>query len=108
MAANEAGGEATALPAGAIIEDEVVSPAMAMAETAMLGLRLNAGVSRAEFAARYGHTFEQVFDVRLADVRGLGLLETVGDRIRLTEHGRLLGNEVFARLLPDEPAAIAG
>jgi oxygen-independent coproporphyrinogen-3 oxidase len=98
----------TALPAGAIVEDEVVSPAMAMAETAMLGLRLNAGVSRSEFAARYGRTFEQVFDERLADVRGLGLIETVGDRIRLTEHGRLLGNEVFARLLPDEPAAIAG
>jgi oxygen-independent coproporphyrinogen-3 oxidase len=106
--AGEAGREVTALPAGAIVEDEVVSPAMAMAETAMLGLRLNAGVSRSEFAARYGRTFEQVFDERLADVRGLGLIETVGDRIRLTEHGRLLGNEVFARLLPDEPAAIAG
>ncbi|HEY7340776.1 MAG TPA: radical SAM family heme chaperone HemW [Ktedonobacterales bacterium] len=104
----EAGGEATALPAGAIVEDEVVSPAMAMAETAMLGLRLNAGISRSEFAARYGCAFEQVFDERLADICGLGLIETVGDRIRLTEHGRLLGNEVFARLLPDEPAAIAG
>ena len=105
--AREAGDEATALPVGAIVEDEVVSPAMAMAETAMLGLRLNAGVSRSEFAARYGCAFEQVFDERLADIRDLGLIETVGDRIRLTEHGRLLGNEVFARLLPDEPAAIA-
>jgi oxygen-independent coproporphyrinogen-3 oxidase len=114
IAANEAGeagedgAEATALPAGAIVEDEVVSPAMAMAETAMLGLRLNAGVSRSEFAARYGRTFERVFDERLADIRDLGLIETVDDRIRLTEHGRLLGNEVFARLLPDEPAARAG
>ncbi len=111
LAANEAGevgAEAIVLPAGAIVEDEVVSSAMAMAETAMLGLRLNVGVSRSEFAARYGRTFEQVFDERLADIRDLGLIETVGDRIRLTEHGRLLGNEVFARLLPDEPAAIAG
>jgi len=106
--AREAGDEATALPAGAIVEDEVISPAMAMAETAMLGLRLNAGISRSEFAVRYGCAFEQVFDERLADIRDLGLIETVGDRIRLTEHGRLLGNEVFARLLPDEPAAIAG
>lgn len=111
VSANEASGagaEVTVLPAGAIVEDEVVSPAMAMAETAMLGLRLNAGVSRSEFAARYGCAFEQVFDERLADIRDMGLIETVGDRIRLTEHGRLLGNEVFARLLPDEPAAIAG
>jgi oxygen-independent coproporphyrinogen III oxidase len=97
------------LPASAIIEDEVevVSPEMAMAETAILGLRLNAGISRSEFVARHGSTFEQVFDERLADVRSIGLIETVGDRIRLTEHGRLLGNEVFARLLPDESAAIA-
>jgi putative oxygen-independent coproporphyrinogen III oxidase len=101
-------GEANKLPAGAIIEDEieVVLPEMAMAETAILGLRLNAGVSRSEFAARYGIAFEQVFDERLAEVRSLGLVQTDGDRIRLTEHGRLLGNEVFARLLPDEPAAI--
>jgi oxygen-independent coproporphyrinogen-3 oxidase len=70
-----------------------------------VGLRLNAGISRGEFAARFRRQFEQVFDGRLADVRTLGLLETVGDRIRLTEHGRLLGNEVFARLLPDEPMA---
>jgi oxygen-independent coproporphyrinogen-3 oxidase len=105
---SEAGAETAVLPAGAIIEEEVVSPAMAMAETAMLGLRLNAGVSRSEFAARYGCAFEEVFDERLADVRELGLIETVGDRVRLTEHGRLLGNEVFARLLPDEPAAIVG
>jgi len=104
----ELGKVTTVLPAGAIVEDEVVSPAMAMAETAMLGLRLNAGISRSEFATRYGCAFEQVFDERLADIRDLGLIETVGDRIRLTEHGRLLGNEVFARLLPDEPAAIAG
>jgi oxygen-independent coproporphyrinogen III oxidase len=108
VAEHEAVDNADALPAGAIVEDEAVSPAMAMAETAILGLRLNAGVSRAEFTARYGSPFEQVFDERLADVRSLGLIETVGDRIRLTEHGRLLGNEVFARLLPDEPAAKAG
>ena len=91
------------LPAGAIISDEVIPPALEMAETAICGLRLNDGVSRAEFAARFGRTFEAVFDERLADVRDLGLIETVGDRVRLTEHGRLLGNEVFERLLPDEP-----
>lgn len=96
------------LPAGAIVEDEVISPELEMAETAIVGLRLNAGISRSEFAARFGLEFEQVFDKRLADVRTLGLIETVGDRICLTEHGRLLGNEVFARLLPDEPAMVSG
>lgn len=104
--ASVAEGRVDALPAGAIVDDEVISPTLEMAETAIVGLRLNAGISRAEFMARFGREFEQVFDERLADVRALGLLETVGDRIRLTEHGRLLGNEVFARLLPDEPAAV--
>lgn len=101
-------GKTAGLPAGAITEDEAISKELEMAETAMVGLRLNAGISRSEFTTRFGHTFEQVFDERLADVRTLGLLETVGDRIRLTEHGRLLGNEVFARLLPDAPASMAG
>ncbi|HET8907876.1 MAG TPA: radical SAM family heme chaperone HemW [Ktedonobacterales bacterium] len=91
------------LPAGAIAEDEAIPPELEMAETAMVGLRLNAGISRSRFAARYGRTFEQVFDERLADVREVRLIETAGDYIRLTEHGRLLGNEVFARLLPDSP-----
>ena len=91
------------LPAGAIAEDEAISPELEMAETAMVGLRLNAGISRSRFAARYGRTFEQVFDERLADVREVRLIETAGDYIRLTERGRLLGNEVFARLLPDAP-----
>ena len=99
------------LPAGAIISDEEIPPALEMAETAICGLRLNVGLSGAEFAARFGRTFEQVFGERLAEVRSLGLIETVGDRVRLTEHGRLLGNEVFERLLPDdldESAVIAG
>ena len=96
------------LPAGAIASDEAIPPALEMAETAICGLRLNNGISRAEFAARFGRTFEQVFDERLAEVRDLALIETVGDRVRLTEHGRLLGNEVFERLLPDEPALTMG
>ena len=96
------------LPAGAIASDEAIPPALEMAETAICGLRLNDGISRAEFAERFGRTFEQVFDERLAEVRELALIETVGDRVRLTEHGRLLGNEVFERLLPDEPALMTG
>jgi hypothetical protein len=31
----------------------------------------------------------------------MGLVETVEGRLRLTEQGTLLGNEVFAALLPD-------
>ena len=105
--AREAGEEVTALPAGAIVEDEVVSPRWRWRKRRCWGCGSTLA-SRARSSPRaMAAPFEQVFDERLADMRDLGLIETVGDRIRLTEHGRLLGNEVFARLLPDEPAAIA-
>jgi oxygen-independent coproporphyrinogen-3 oxidase len=93
------------LPAAAIVEDETIPPALEMAETAMLGLRLRAGLDLEAFAARFGRAFDEVFGPRLAQVRALGLLETTSDAVRLSERGLLLGNEVFERLLPDDPQA---
>jgi oxygen-independent coproporphyrinogen III oxidase len=88
------------LPAGAVVEKEAIGPELEMAETAMLGLRLVDGLSLSDFAQRFGQPFEQIFGDRLAEVAAQGLLERQGDRLRLTERGRLLGNEVFARVLP--------
>jgi len=90
-----------ALPAGAVVSDDAIPRETAMVETAMVSLRLVQGLDLAAFAARFGCTFETVFGARLADMRALGLLEEVNGYLRLTEHGRLLGNEVFMRLLPD-------
>lgn len=92
-----------ALPAAAIVEDEAIPHELEMAETAMVGLRLRDGLALTDFAARFGRAFDEVFGERLAEVRALGLIEISGDRARLTERGLLLGNEVFARLLPDPP-----
>mgnify|MGYP001483032505 CR=1 FL=1 len=100
------GGEELLLPAGAVVEDEAIAPELAMAETAMLALRLDEGLSLDGFRARYGRDFDAVFSGRLARVTAAGLLErneaTDGWWLRLTARGRLLGNEVFERLLPDE------
>jgi oxygen-independent coproporphyrinogen III oxidase len=93
-------GPGSDLPAGAVVETEAIPATLEMAETAMLGLRLVEGLSLADFARRYGQSFERVFGDRLADVQALGLIEQTGDLLHLTEHGRLLGNEVFLRLLP--------
>jgi len=90
-----------ALPAAAIVEEEVISRELEMAETVMLGLRLTAGVDLADFERRYGLSLESVFAERLREARAAGLVETVKGRLRLTERGTLLGNEVFAALLPD-------
>ncbi|MBI5232355.1 MAG: radical SAM family heme chaperone HemW [Coriobacteriales bacterium] len=87
-------------------EDEVLSPAEALREDAMLGLRLRDGIL-GELAARAG-----VIDV-LVDLEAAGLVEHVvpddheaevaePDRWRLTDRGWLLGNEVFARVWAGE------
>jgi len=88
------------LPA-AITEDETISRELEMAETVMLSLRLTAGVAEADFERRYGQSLESVFAERLREARAAALVETVDGRLRLTERGLLLGNEVFAALLPD-------
>ncbi len=85
----------------AMLEGEDISQELEMAETAMLALRLNEGLSLALFERRYGHSFDAVFAGRLALVEAAGLLERVDGRVRLSERGRLLGNEVFERLLPE-------
>jgi oxygen-independent coproporphyrinogen-3 oxidase len=81
------------LPPGGV---DVVDPATALAEKAILGLRLTAGVD-GHLAAR------PEFAEGLAWGRDHGLVEDVGTRTRLSRPGRLLANEVFARLLPDSP-----
>jgi oxygen-independent coproporphyrinogen III oxidase len=85
----------------AVVESEEIDPDTAMTETAMLALRLNAGISEALFERRYEMRFEQVFGARLAPIEAAGLLERADGMVRLSERGRLLGNEVFLRLLPE-------
>ena len=81
----------------AIESVEAIDRRLEMAETLMLGLRLDVGVGVDEFALRFGATPAQVYGATLDDLGGLGLLGCVDGRLRLTPRGRLLGNEVFAR-----------
>lgn len=90
------------LPAAATVEAEAIASNLEMAETAILGLRLVDGLDLHAFERRFSRAFEHVFGAQLAEVRSYGLLEMQGERLRLSERGRLLGNEVFERLLPDE------
>ena len=83
-----------------ISETEEIGPRMEMGEFMMVGLRLNEGVSAREFARRFGRGLDEVFAEELSRLQGQGLLEIVGERVRLTEGGRLLGNEAFGAFLP--------
>ncbi|TME12111.1 MAG: hypothetical protein E6I80_04270 [Chloroflexi bacterium] len=72
-----------------------------MSETAFLALRTAQGLHLPTFAKRFSIPFAEFVGDRLLPVEDAGLLERDHDWIRLSKRGRLLGNEVFHRLLPD-------
>jgi oxygen-independent coproporphyrinogen-3 oxidase len=73
-----------------------------MADTVILALRLNEGLDVSEFERRFGTTLEAEYGSQVAEMTEAGFLERANGRLRLTEHGRYLANEVFVRLLPDD------
>jgi oxygen-independent coproporphyrinogen-3 oxidase len=82
-----------------------------MSEFMMTGLRLTQeGVSEHEFQARFGKTMRAVYEKEIEELLKLGLLEehespspsgsgVKGKGVRLTQRGRLLGNQVFLRFV---------
>lgn len=71
-----------------------------MQETMMTGLRLtDEGVSAEDFHRRFGVPLDQAFGNEIKELLSLTLLEWAGDTLRLTERGRLLGNQVFMRFV---------
>ncbi len=70
-----------------------------MAEALFTGLRLVDGVDSAAFGARYGADPLDQFGERLDDAFAAGLLKSEEGRLRLTDRGMLLSNEVFQLLV---------
>ncbi len=83
------------------VESETVDNAQAMSETAFLALRTAQGLHLPTFEQRFALPFAQFVGDRLQMVEEAGLLEREPEWLRLSKRGRLLGNEVFLRLLPD-------
>ena len=82
---------------------EPIDRRTAMAETMMMGLRLNDGVDDDAFCARFGEGITQAFPTPTAECLEFGLLEWDDGALRLTESGRLLGNEAFERFIAYVP-----
>ena len=82
-------------------ESAEISRLEEMSETAFLALRTDEGLHLPTFAERFGESFETFVGTRLRPVEEAGLLARENGWLRLSKHGRLLGNEVFFRLLPD-------
>ncbi len=78
---------------------EPVNRLDAMAETMMMGLRLNDGVADVGFRERFGEGIADAFPGPTLECIDFGLLEWADGALRLTEGGRLLGNEAFSRFV---------
>jgi oxygen-independent coproporphyrinogen-3 oxidase len=83
------------------VESEEIDGEQAMSETAFLALRTASGLHLPTFEKRFAQPFSRFVGERLRIVEEAGLLEQEGEWLRLSKRGRLLGNEVFLRLLPD-------
>jgi oxygen-independent coproporphyrinogen-3 oxidase len=74
--------------------------AEAMSDTAITQLRLlQEGLDLDAFDARFGRTFDQVYDPAPAQLEAWGLLQRRGGRLLLTDRGRFLSNQVFYRFV---------
>jgi oxygen-independent coproporphyrinogen-3 oxidase len=80
--------------------DEEISPELQLAETVILGLRLRDGIDTDNIRSRFGIDLLECYSQQVETLVGFGLLEYVGQHVRLTRRGRLLSNEVFWRFLP--------
>lgn len=77
---------------------EVLAVQEQIEETMFLGLRMNQGVSKAEFEAMYGIDMTELYGAWIHKMAVEGLLLD-GDRVCLSERGRDLANYVMAGFL---------
>jgi oxygen-independent coproporphyrinogen III oxidase len=89
-----------ALPQVTFVDE--MSRELQMADTAILSLRLHEGLDVSDFERRYGTTVDDAYGSQIRELSSLGLLKRENGRLRLTDRGRYLANEVFVRLLPDD------
>lgn len=81
------------------IEQETLSPDHRARETAMLMLRLKAGIDRQRFAARFGSDPAQLFAGAIERNREGGLIEVTPEAVRLTRRGLLVADSVVTDFL---------
>ena len=81
-----------------IVDDvERIDLPLEMAETMMMGLRLDEGIGITAFTERFGASPHGVYSDTLEELERLELIHTQNGALRLTHRGRMLGNEVFSR-----------
>lgn len=80
----------------AVVETVALDEREARAESIFLGLRLLQGLDLRQHRDRFGVDLRDEFGDDLARLSDAGLIELDNDLLRLTRHGAVLSNEVFA------------
>ena len=80
-----------------VAEIEHIDTQLEMAETMILGLRLDQGIDVKKFVSRFANSPFCVYENIISDGLRKGLLETTDGTISLTNKGRLLSNEIFSQ-----------
>ena len=70
-----------------------------MEEFMFLGLRLSEGISKARFFESFKTDFDFIYGPKVHELEISGLVETEGDRVRLTKRGADVSNIVLAEFL---------
>lgn len=76
-----------------------MSPEEMASDVMIFGLRLTEGVSLLQFADRFGYNLMERWGAAVRRLQDQGLIEQIGDRIRLTSRAYMLSNEVFVHFL---------
>jgi oxygen-independent coproporphyrinogen-3 oxidase len=76
-----------------------LTPALLAEDALVFGLRMNAGVDLALWRARAPEAPWANVEDTLATLASGGLLERMGERVKLTHRGRLLADSVGAEIM---------
>ncbi|BAK58792.1 radical SAM family heme chaperone HemW [Lactococcus garvieae] len=83
------------------VNEEVLTRKQRIEEEMFLGLRKKNGVSIERFHKKFGQTLEEIYGTIIEELTFQKMLFEADGRIRMTEKGFELGNEVFERFLLD-------
>ena len=81
------------------INEEHLSQREQMEEEMFLGLRKKSGVSMVRFEEKFERSFQELYGEIVKDLVQQGLMQLVGDRVRMTKRGLFLGDTVAERFI---------
>lgn len=83
------------------VEEEILTRKAQIEEFMFLGLRMNQGISRADFEANFGIAIEAIYREVLEELKSYDLLVARAGRIYLTEKGRDISNYCMSKFIFD-------